>query len=91
MEDKVFYKYLEIKQDIIGNLTDVFLRQNYYSKKYRGSLLTDINVAIDVTPEKNNLVQIFIRYKGKWIKDVLVFNRQGIVSSNITSNLIGNE
>lgn len=88
MEDKIFYKYLEIKQDIINNLKDVFLRQNYYTKKYRGTLLTDINVAIDVTPERDNLVQIFVRYKGKWIKDVLVFNRKGIVSSDITSNLI---
>lgn len=87
MNNRVFYKYLEIKQDLISNLKEVVLRQNYYSKKYRGNKNTDINVAIDITPEGNNLIRIFVRYNGKWIRDVLIFNRYGIVSSEITSNL----
>ncbi len=91
MNDRIFYKYLEIKQDLVSNLRDVILRQNHYTRKYRGNRVTDINVAIDITPEGNNLLQIFVRHKDKWIKDVLIFNRYGIVESRITNNLMIHE
>lgn len=86
MDNPVFYKYLEIKQDLLNNLRDVFNRQNYYSKKYRGNLLTDINVAIDFTPEGNKMIQIFVRHDDYWIKDRVEFNREGIVNSNVKHN-----
>lgn len=86
MNNPVFYKYLEIKQDLLNNLREVFNRQNYYSKKYRGNILTDINVAIDITPEGNKMIQIFIRHDGYWIKDRVEFNREGIVNSIVKHN-----
>lgn len=87
MNDKVFYRYLEIKQDLLNNLKDVFNRQHYYTRKYRGNVITDINVAIDITPEKNKMIQIFVRHDNKWIRDRIIFNSKGIVSTNIKSNL----
>ena len=86
MNNPVFYKYLDIKQDLLNNLRDVFNRRNYYSKKYRGNLLTDINVAIDITPEGNKMIQIFVRDKGYWIRDRVEFNREGIVNNNVKHN-----
>jgi len=87
MDDKVFYRYLEIKQDLINNLRDVFNRQHYYTHKYRGNAVTDISVVVETTPQKNKLIQIFVRHNGKWIKDKIVFNSKGIVSTEIKSNL----
>lgn len=87
MNDKVFYRYLEIKQDLINNLRDVFNRQNYYTRKYRGNVNTDISVIVDTTPDKNKVLQIFIRHDGKWIRDRIVFNSKGIVKTEIRNNL----
>jgi hypothetical protein len=91
MNDEVFYKYLEIKQDLINNLKDVFNRQHYYTHKYRGNIDTDINVVVDITPERNKLIQIFVRHNKKWIRDKIVFNDKGILSTEIRSNLMSYE
>ena len=86
MKQHVFNKYLSIKQDLYSNLKKVFNRQHYYTHKYRGNEFTDINVAIDITPERNKMVQIFVRHKDYWIKDRVEFNSQGIVSIDIKKN-----
>ena len=86
-EVEIFNKYLEIKQDLIGNLRDVWNRRNTYIRKYRGNEKTNINVAVTNTEEGNKLLQIFVGYEKLWIKDVLIFNSQGLVSSKITTNL----
>lgn len=86
MKQQVFDKYLEIKLDIINNLKDVFNRHHYYTHKYTGNELTDINVAIDITPEKNKLIQIFVRHKGYWVRDRIEFNSKGIVDIDIKRN-----
>lgn len=91
IEIQIFNKYLQIKQDLINNLKDVWNRRNYYSKKYRGNEKTNINVAITDTEEGNKLLQIFIGHGKLWIKDVLIFNSKGLVSSKITTNLGDNE
>ena len=86
-EIAIFNKYLEIKQDLIGNLKDVWNRQNYYTKKYRGNEKTDITVGVDETTEGNKILLIFVQNNKKWIRDELIFNRKEIVSSDIRNNL----
>lgn len=83
----VFYKYLEIKQDIVNNLKEVFLRVNHYTKKYRGNIDTDINVSISENELKDQKVQIFVRHKGVYIKDVMVYNSKGLKDSFILTNI----
>ena len=83
----VFYKYLEIKQDLVNNLKDVFLRVNYYTHKYRGNLHTDINVAISENEIKDQKVQIFVRHGGLYVKDVMVYNSKGLKDSFILTNI----
>lgn len=87
IETEVFNKYLEIKQDLVYNIREVWNRKNYYTRKYKGNEITNINVAIEYTTEGNKKLQIFVEHKKKWIKDVLIFNSKGIVSSNVKMNL----
>lgn len=84
---QVFNKYLEIKQDLINNLQDVFNRQHYYTHKYRGNRLTDVNVSLDYGPSNEKIIQIFVRHDGQWIKDVLKFKTGGFFNSEIKTNL----
>lgn len=83
----VFYKYLEIKQDLINNLNEVFLKTHYYTHKYRGNLNTDVNVAISENELKEHKVQIFVRHKGMYIKDVMTYDRSGLKDSIIKTNI----
>jgi hypothetical protein len=83
----VFNKYLEIKNDLVNNFKEVFNRQKYYSRKYRGNKYCDINVAIeDVTPNKTKLIQIFVRRDGFWVRDRIEFNSERLISHDITHN-----
>jgi len=82
----VFQKYLTIRQDLTNNFKEIFNRQHYYTHKYRGDLNTDINVGIDVTPNKNKLVQIFVRKDGYWIRDRIEFNDREIIEHDIKHN-----
>ena len=91
MEEEIFERYLEIKQDIVNNLQDVFMRSHYWTHKYVGNRLTDLNVALGESGDGTRSVQIFIRYDGKWIRDVLKYNSGGVISDNITSNFLYNE
>ena len=84
---EIFNKYLEIKQDLVNNLQDLFIRQNFYTKKYRGNERTNINVAIDYTTEGNKMFRIFIQYGKWWIRDVMVYNSKGIISTEVKHNL----
>lgn len=75
VKEQVLNKYLEIKQDIINNLGEVFNRKEYYTRKYRGNLNTDINVSIDFGPDGEQIIQIFVRHKDEWIRDVIKYKR----------------
>lgn len=86
-ETAVFNKYLEIKQDLVNNLREVWNRQHYYTHKYRGNLNTDILVGVDESSEGNKILLVFVRNSKKWIRDELIFNSRGIIKSDITSNL----
>lgn len=83
----IFNKYLEIKQDLINNLDTVFNRQDTYGKKYRGNRFTDIHVGFDITGNNRKIIQIFIRKDKKYIKDIITFNRAGLIDSDIKTNL----
>lgn len=87
LSQAVFYKYLEIKQDLMNNLNEVFLRQNYYSKKYRGNLHTDVNVAISENEMREQKVQIFVRHKGYYVKDVMIYDSKGLKNSFVKTNI----
>jgi hypothetical protein len=91
IKEQVFNKYLIIKQDLINNLQDVFNRQNYYTKKYRGNASTDINVNIDYGPDNENIIRIFIRHGNDWIRDTIKFKRGGFFNSEIITNLFDDE
>ena len=85
---ELFNKYLEIKQDLMNNLQDIPNRTNYYSKKYRGDIVTDINVGLGVGENgKDYTIQIFLRHKELYIKDNIKYNLKGLFSSTIKSNL----
>lgn len=88
IEAEVFHKYLEIKQDIINNLDTVFNKQLTYTKKYRGNILTDINVGFFPLDYDNHAVQIFVRHGEIWVRDRLIFNKRNkYVRSDIKSKL----
>ncbi len=83
----VFDKYLEIKQDLINNLHDIFLRQHTYTHKYRGNILTDVNVGLYVTEDRKKVVQIFVRNNGLWVRDRLIFDKSGIIDTEFKTNI----
>ena len=90
-ETAVFNKYLEIKQDLINNLHEVFYKQHTYTHKYRGNRLTDINVALDYGPKNERIIQIFVRSEGKWIRDVLSIFNSEIDNNSIKTNIAYDE
>jgi len=70
-------KYREIEQDIIDNQKDIFLRYNYFSKKYMGDRLNDVNLGLFLNDNLEPVAQIFVRNKTGYIKTHLIFNREG--------------
>jgi hypothetical protein len=84
-------KYKEIKKDIIDNLSEVFDRENYYTHKYRGTELDDINVAIDTESTHDKIVQIYLKNKDGYIKDVITVKHIKDYNSVIETNLELNE
>lgn len=83
----VLNKYREIKQDVINNLKDIFNRQHYYTHKYRGNRITDVNVSLDEAADNLKIIQIFVRHRGQWIKDVIEFNGSGYFQSTTKTNI----
>lgn len=70
-------KYKEIEQHIITNQKDIFNMYNYYTKKWRGSRLNDINVGLFLGDNNIPTVQIFVRNKTGYIKSHILFNKNG--------------
>ena len=75
VKEQVFNKYLEIKQDLINNLEEVFNRKNYYERKYRGNANTNINVSVDYGPYNEKVIQIFVQHQDEWIRDTIKYKR----------------
>ena len=70
-------KYNEIEQHIIDNQKDIFNMYNYYTKKWRGDRLNDLNVGLFLGDGNIPTVQIFLRNKTGYIKKHILFNKAG--------------
>ena len=70
-------KYNEIEKDLTDNQADVFLRYNYFTKKYKGDRLNDINVGLFLNDSYQPVAQIFVRNKKGYIRTHLIFNKDG--------------
>lgn len=69
--------YNTIEKDLIDNKKDLFSLYNYYTHKYRGNRLNDINVGLFLNDRQQPTAQIFVRNKTGYIKTHLIFNRTG--------------
>ena len=72
-------KVAEIEQHIIDNQKDIFNMYNYYTKKWRGSRLNDLNVGLFLGDGNVPTVQIFARNKTGYLKKHILFNKAGDV------------
>lgn len=70
-------KYNEIEQHIIDNQKDIFNMYNYYTKKWRGNRLNDVNVGMFLGDGNIPTVQIFVRNRTGYIKSHILFNKTG--------------
>tara|TARA_R110000822_G_scaffold302649_1_gene426925 strand:- start:12508 stop:12789 length:282 start_codon:yes stop_codon:yes gene_type:complete len=85
---EIFNKYIQIKQDLMNNLHEVYDRQHYYTHKYRGNILTDINVAVGEAESGNfKHIQIYIRHKDLYFKENIDYNHTGHYESTIKTNI----
>lgn len=69
--------YNTIENDLLSNVSDIFNRYDYYTHKYRGNRLNDINVGLFLNDEQQPTAQIFVRNKTGYIKTHLIFNKAG--------------
>lgn len=70
-------KVEEIENHIVANQKDIFNLYNYYTHKWRGNRLNDINVGLFLNDSNQPTVQIFVRNKTGYIRKHLIFNREG--------------
>jgi len=70
-------KVAEIENHIIDNQKDIFNMYNYYTHKWRGSRLNDLNVGLFLGDGNVPTVQIFARNKTGYIKKHILFNKTG--------------
>jgi hypothetical protein len=76
-------KFQEIKNDIlVDNHQDLLNRQEYFTKKYRGNRLNDVNVGIWEEAYGTFKVQIFLRNKSGYLREQFRCKK---VSSRITN------
>lgn len=66
-----------IEKDIVENQKEIFNLYNYYTKKYRGSRLLDVNVGLFLNDSNQPTVQIFVRNKTGYVRKHLIFNKEG--------------
>jgi hypothetical protein len=70
-------KVAEIENTIIDNQRDIFNMYNYYTHKWRGNRLNDLNVGMFLGDGNIPTVQIFARNKTGYIKKHIMFNKNG--------------
>lgn len=70
-------KVAEIENTIIDNQRDIFNMYNYYTHKWRGNRLNDLNVGMFLGDGNIPTVQIFARNKTGYIKKHIFFNKTG--------------
>lgn len=64
-----------IRQDIVENAEYVFNESEYYSRKYRGDILNDINVGLFFDDDNVPVVQIYVSNKYMTIKQHILFTK----------------
>lgn len=70
-------KFLEIKEDLVANAHEVNNRYEWYTKKYRGNRLNDINVGIFSGGNHNSIIQIFVRTAQGYIRNQVTVDYRG--------------
>lgn len=70
-------KVEEIEQHIITNQKDIFNLYNYYTHKWKGNRLNDINIGLFLNDFNQPTAQIFVRNKTGYIKKHIIFNKEG--------------
>lgn len=79
-------KLTEIRKDLIyENGEDLSNRREFFTRKYRGNRLNDINVGIWDNIDKTITVQIFLRNKNGFRKEKYIVKR--IAGNRTTINL----
>lgn len=64
-------KLKEIRQDLIyNNAQDLSNRREWFTRKYRGNRLNDVNVGIWDNIDKSITVQLFLRNTQGWKKEL---------------------
>lgn len=66
-------KLNEIEADITANQSEIFNRYTYYTTKYKGDLLNDVNVGLFINDGNIPTVQIFVRNKTGCIRKHIQF------------------
>lgn len=87
---ELLIKYQQILNDVKENAKDLMLRYEYFTHKYRGTRLEDVNLGVWQEPGYDHTAQIFLRTReNKYIKHTLLFNYKGILlRESILSNTI---
>lgn len=80
-------KFNEIYNDITTNIRDVLNREHYYTHKYRGNVVTDINVAIEDLA-KSSIIRIFLKNKVEYIHCTIIVKDNEIIDTDTTKKLI---
>jgi len=75
-------KFLEVKEDILIHSKELVNRCEYFTKKYRGNRLSDLNVGIYQNDEYRFVTQIFIRNKQGYIRNRITFTNKGRMLSD---------
>lgn len=52
--------YEMIEKDIVENASEIYGRQEYYTHKYRGDLINDVNVGVYIDDDLRVAVQIYV-------------------------------
>jgi hypothetical protein len=70
MTNGIEKKFQQIYQDLlVDNVGDIANRQEFFTKKYRGNRLNDVNVGIWAVPHNAHIVQIFVRNKSGYKRE----------------------
>ncbi len=69
----------QIELDILNNEKDIFNLLELYSRKYSylSDRLNDVNVGLFLNEDREPTVQIFVRNKTGYIRNHLIFNKEG--------------
>ncbi len=69
--------YNTIEQDLVSNGSEVINRYDYYTHKYRGDRLNDVNIGIFINDNLKIVVQIYVSNGIDTIKTQLIYSNDG--------------